>query len=322
MNTTTYFNPDGTVTAAVILVHGIYSSHETFGPLIEKLRHQEHIPTTTAFGFFDYDFKQSISTSGSQLAEKLIEISEKHPDIPISLVGHSMGGLVCRFALLKHGDQLSNVNRLIMLGTPNHGTLHTGRLGMLAHVSRDTVGMIWSISTKNTGIKELTEISDLFEAQCDDDPKSESRTHHVDYFTVPGLFYHEDRKLFRKRTPGSSFGLGALQTLFQVSELLPFWKANLTKPHDGIVEESSVYMGSDIASRFTERLSACAHVPKAGPYLHIIHRSHKDADHVMIHNTDTTAKIIAQILNSPNLETYRETLSKELAESSVYRLKP
>lgn len=63
-------------------------------------------------------------------------------------------------------------------------------------------------------------------------------------------------------------------------------------------------------------------LPKTKPLLPIIHRSHKDADHVMIHNTDTTAKIIAQILNSPNLETYRETLSKDLTKSSVYRLKP
>jgi hypothetical protein len=103
---------------------------------------------------------------------------------------------------------------------------------------------------------------------------------------------------------------------------MPFWKANLTMPHDGIVEESSVYMGSDIASRFTERLSACDHIKNAGPYLHIIHRSHKDADHVMIHNTDTTAKIIAGILQSQTLDSYRASLDEELAQNSVYRLRP
>lgn len=65
--------------------------------------------------FFAYDWRLSMDELGKRLAEKLAKDSAAK----ISLVAHSMGGLVSR-AALTHGA--GKLERLIMLGTPNHGS--------------------------------------------------------------------------------------------------------------------------------------------------------------------------------------------------------
>jgi pimeloyl-ACP methyl ester carboxylesterase len=65
--------------------------------------------------FYPFDWRRDIDVLGTQLAERL----KREGGSKISLVAHSMGGLVARNALAKAGD---NVQRLVMLGTPNHGS--------------------------------------------------------------------------------------------------------------------------------------------------------------------------------------------------------
>jgi pimeloyl-ACP methyl ester carboxylesterase len=65
--------------------------------------------------FHEFDWRQNLDTLGRKLAERLKE--EKAGEI--TLVAHSMGGLVSR-AALSHGA--GKVRRLIMLGTPNYGS--------------------------------------------------------------------------------------------------------------------------------------------------------------------------------------------------------
>ncbi|MEA2109490.1 MAG: alpha/beta fold hydrolase [Pseudomonadota bacterium] len=43
-------------------------------------------------------------------------------DTSLTLIGHSMGGLVCRQYVAKYGHERQNVHRLITLGTPHRGT--------------------------------------------------------------------------------------------------------------------------------------------------------------------------------------------------------
>lgn len=65
--------------------------------------------------FWGYDWRYSVKDLGAQLAKHLSCLPEK-----VHLVAHSMGGLVSR-AALKQGAG-ARVNRLVMLGTPNHGS--------------------------------------------------------------------------------------------------------------------------------------------------------------------------------------------------------
>jgi CHAT domain-containing protein/pimeloyl-ACP methyl ester carboxylesterase len=64
--------------------------------------------------FYAYDWRQSIADLGRDLAAA---IKEKGGDA-VSLVAHSMGGLVARWALGNGGT----CRRLVMLGTPNFGS--------------------------------------------------------------------------------------------------------------------------------------------------------------------------------------------------------
>jgi len=65
--------------------------------------------------FHAYDWRKSLSESGSLLAARIQE--ERHGEV--HLVAHSMGGLVAR-AALAHGAHVG-VGRVVQLGTPNRG---------------------------------------------------------------------------------------------------------------------------------------------------------------------------------------------------------
>jgi pimeloyl-ACP methyl ester carboxylesterase len=67
--------------------------------------------------FHPYDWRRSVVDLGRELAQRVqAEGREVH------VVAHSFGGLVTRFALLQGA---TNLGRMILLGTPNHGTFST-----------------------------------------------------------------------------------------------------------------------------------------------------------------------------------------------------
>jgi pimeloyl-ACP methyl ester carboxylesterase len=65
----------------------------------------------------DYDWRRDISTLGKLLADRLA--ADGRDDV--ALIGHSMGGLVARASLTHAAGK--RVSQLIMLGTPNGGSL-------------------------------------------------------------------------------------------------------------------------------------------------------------------------------------------------------
>jgi pimeloyl-ACP methyl ester carboxylesterase len=65
--------------------------------------------------FFAYDWRKGLDELGASLAKELERLAPRR----VHLVAHSMGGMVAR-AALKHAPQ--NLGRIVMLGTPNHGS--------------------------------------------------------------------------------------------------------------------------------------------------------------------------------------------------------
>jgi pimeloyl-ACP methyl ester carboxylesterase len=65
----------------------------------------------------DYDWRRDIATLGKILADRIA--ADGHDEV--ALIGHSMGGLVARAALTHAAGK--HVSQLIMLGTPNAGSL-------------------------------------------------------------------------------------------------------------------------------------------------------------------------------------------------------
>ncbi|MGH7955760.1 MAG: esterase/lipase family protein, partial [Opitutaceae bacterium] len=65
-----------------------------------------------------FDWRRSIPELGRELATRMAA----DPADEITIVAHSMGGLVARAALHEDAAQLPKLKRLIMLGTPNYGS--------------------------------------------------------------------------------------------------------------------------------------------------------------------------------------------------------
>jgi pimeloyl-ACP methyl ester carboxylesterase len=65
---------------------------------------------------YDYDWRLGVDQLGAALADRI----RNEPADRIMIVAHSMGGLVSRAALAQPG--MSNVERLVLLGTPNFGS--------------------------------------------------------------------------------------------------------------------------------------------------------------------------------------------------------
>ena len=78
--------------------------------------------------YLRYNTGRHISTNGREFAAMLETLCDNWP-VPvqsISLIGHSMGGLVirsaCRYAQLEHNAWLGQLRRVVCLGTPHHGS--------------------------------------------------------------------------------------------------------------------------------------------------------------------------------------------------------
>jgi len=65
----------------------------------------------------DYDWRHDVAVAGAALAERIAAEGRES----VALIGHSMGGLVARAALTHPAG--AQVSHLVMLGTPNGGSL-------------------------------------------------------------------------------------------------------------------------------------------------------------------------------------------------------
>lgn len=111
------WRPGATDGPLVVFVHGLDSDAEHREDSLDDLRAQGfHV------GTFTYRNDASIADAGKRLAAELSKLAERHPDARVSLVTWSMGGLVARHALETPGLDPGNVDRLIMVGPPNHGS--------------------------------------------------------------------------------------------------------------------------------------------------------------------------------------------------------
>ena len=115
--------------------------------------------------FASYNSGRHISTNGRALAESIEELHGSWPDLEqISIISHSMGGLVtrsaCHYGLEAGHAWVDRVDRVMLLGVPSHGA----PLEQLAHLTAFTLDAIWNPWTKllgkalnlrSAGIKDL-----------------------------------------------------------------------------------------------------------------------------------------------------------------------
>ena len=87
----------------------------------------DHLEATHAVVRFPYDWRRPIKETAKELADVVTKQLAAHPQQPVRLLAHSMGGLVVR-TMLGQEPGISNQivqragGRFIMLGTPNNGS--------------------------------------------------------------------------------------------------------------------------------------------------------------------------------------------------------
>lgn len=114
----------------VIILHGLCMGYVNWQPTNEQGLGQRIIkaqPETSVL-YLNYNTGRRISTNGREFSALLQQLIVTHPGISdITLIGHSMGGLVSRSALY-YGEQaqqqwVKKTKKLITLGTPHHGAV-------------------------------------------------------------------------------------------------------------------------------------------------------------------------------------------------------
>jgi pimeloyl-ACP methyl ester carboxylesterase len=299
--------PAGATRKIVVFIHGIFSSHETFAYLLAKFTSDARFDGYD-LATYDYDWGQPIETSAKALRDIL-----NSPRIPagaeVTLIGHSMGGLVSRFALI--GGDLKCVKRIFMLGTPNFGAMRASQMNTAWQLAVAGAGKITPFFPRKAGLRDLTRVQTLYLDAIERKTVSPSRADDVEYVTLPGLYYYSDR---RTTDPGRSraalvFSIGKLS--IEAITFLSGTQIGIEVPNDGVVEESSVNLVSDKAGQLSEKSAGvkdpavfgvtCGHVTPSSAY---------QDTHMAIHSDPAVADIVKAIMLERSLVDWHKKLTR------------
>ncbi len=104
--------------------------------------------------YFHYDWRKPIAEAGMRLTQYVRSMADETR--PISLVAHSMGGLVARSALKSLGDDAEKLlNRTILLGTPNFGSYAPALVLANDYSTVSWMDRLDFVSDKNSLVKDV-----------------------------------------------------------------------------------------------------------------------------------------------------------------------
>ncbi len=137
----------------VLLLYGFMSTRRTFEVLEHRLRRDQYcVWSINLGGLFDAFNTRGIDECAEKVREKVERLYARFPNMgPMSIIGHSMGGLIGRYYVKRlGGDQ--RVKNLITLGAPHNGS-SSAYFGIVSHglVSRS----IWQMTPMSPFIRRL-----------------------------------------------------------------------------------------------------------------------------------------------------------------------
>jgi pimeloyl-ACP methyl ester carboxylesterase len=288
---------------AIVFIHGLSSDPETFSPF----RHiviERQLCTEWQLFALKYDWYRRIVDNGQCCAKLIAERLADYDDV--ALIGHSMGGLIARAAVLSRN--MPFVKIVFLIATPNQGAFVNAQLSLLLQLTRATTGKLVSFSHRR-GLPGLTQVTkEMSQLQT-----NAAYARHIDYVSMPGLFFNRSRgkwdlvTLLRQDKAIGAFTL--------IRELLGYWldplKVELTIPHDGVVEELSnslAVMGPELWSEKLDDVNEI--IPSAPPptYAHVVHEAFADLSHCIIHRDLATVELICDILKAGSLAAWLHAL--------------
>ena len=297
--------PAGTRLPVLVFVHGIFSTasaafREMYRDFVSEGR--------CWCALFDYDFNGEMRANGNLLASGLADLND---GCEVTLICHSMGGLIGRLAVLS--GKAPSIRRVLMIGTPNFGALRTAQLGLLSQLALAATGIVYGVFRK-PGIRDLTRIAEVFR-----DPVEEGAQHSddVEYVTIPGAYFHEGRRIYEIGNWGEwQLWSAAFAALNLGSEFLtavqPLWKVGLEKPHDGIVERRSNCFVPAGPGRHSEKNGVLSNSAKFGrTYIHVEHDAADRLTHVLIQHDPDIIALVRTILQAPTLLDWYNGLTRE-----------
>jgi pimeloyl-ACP methyl ester carboxylesterase len=91
----------------VIFVHGLQETGASWAPMIDSLRHDPSIRKRYQFWFFSYPSGYPYPYAAALFRQDLDGIKRAFPNHKrIVLIGHSMGGMICRLMITDAGDKI------------------------------------------------------------------------------------------------------------------------------------------------------------------------------------------------------------------------
>ena len=124
------FHADELPPRLVLVLGGLQGSSQSAEQFAVALSEALHHPADTRMAVFGYPNDGSIAESAFVLKDLLNELHQKSPATKVSIVAHSMGGLVVRSAIETAAAnrkqatcELPCVDQLVMICPPNHGSV-------------------------------------------------------------------------------------------------------------------------------------------------------------------------------------------------------
>lgn len=136
----------------VLLLYGLLSTRRSCEVLERRLRRD-------GYGVFSIDLgglagafnTRGIDESAELVRDKVERLYARYPLGPLSIIGHSKGGLIGRYYVERLGGD-ARVRTLVTLGTPHQGTPR-------AYLGCATVGLfapsVWQMTPKSTFLRRL-----------------------------------------------------------------------------------------------------------------------------------------------------------------------
>jgi triacylglycerol esterase/lipase EstA (alpha/beta hydrolase family) len=138
----------------VLLIYGFMATRRTFGVLERRLRRDGYCVWSVRLGgLFDAFNSNGIDALAEHVSRKIERMYARFPMGPLSIIGHSKGGLIGEYYMKRlSGDRRAKF--LLTLGTPHQGT-------PIAYLGCLTMGLvsksIWQMTPVSPFVRRLSE---------------------------------------------------------------------------------------------------------------------------------------------------------------------
>jgi hypothetical protein len=174
------YDPEKPSRDAVILIHGLGSTHETFKYLLKDIKEAKQPFQVWAFDYSSNRYVDEIADELSDLIESNIDKYDR-----IFIVGHSLGGIIAQQALRngyeKDYSYVDKVKKAILIGAPNEGSV----------VAEAYDYLFSTLVGRATGVHEVFNINENFVKDLTEGRIVE-RVPGIDYYVIAGIGIYKE----------------------------------------------------------------------------------------------------------------------------------